>query len=349
MTITARENLARTLAVVFAPNTSTKHELVDKYFGRENIPVLVDGAPMQKHELLRSNDLDGAAILREDLIAAVNEGAQPMSETLTLLYNTIRTNSNKVKIPKGVKGALGSYATIVPEGTAIPVDNHRLKAAEIDIVKVADVVEITREMQRDAEFDIMAREANASGVRVGNSMLSIALGKLLDGARVSTETAGSAAALKTAINNEIANIQNGGYIPDAIQLTPKAHALLRDAILSGYYAGNEPMAFGKIPTLYGIPVYTTTIAPAAGVGETDPVYTPGAGTFGGANGVGVLVYAKDKASCVAIREDIGYEQPFKDIYKDITALQVSARLGATGVHVLDTDAGEPAAAAYIKS
>lgn len=348
-TMTARENLVHTLEILNAPNTTRKHHLIAKYIEPYDIPVIVDGQVTQKHALLRSETLDGAAILRQDVIAAVNEGAKPASEALSTLYDTIRTKSNSVKIPKGTKGTLSSYASIYAEGATIGVDNHRMKSAEISIIKVADIVEITREMLADSEFDIMAREASAAGTRVGNSMLSIALEKLLTGARDSDETVSSAATLKSAINNEIAAIEDDGYIPTTIQLTPKANAMLRDAMLTGYYAGNEPMTMGKVPTLYGIPVYTTTIKPAAEVGETgSEVYTPGAGTFGGTtNHVGVVIYAKDKATTVAIREDIGFDQPFKDIYKDLTATKVSARLGAVAVHVDDTTNDDVAAAVYI--
>lgn len=351
-TMTARENLVHTLEILNAPNTTRKHHLIAKYIEPYDIPVVVDGQIMQKHALLRSETLDGAAILRQDVIAAVNEGAKPASESLSTLYDTIRTRSNSVKIPKGTKGTLSSYASIYSEGEPIGVDNHRMKSAEISIIKVADIIEITREMLADAEFDIMAREASAAGTRVGNSMLSIALDKLLTGAKVSTETVSSAATLKTAINNEIAAIEANGYIPTTIQVTPKANAMLRDAILTGYYAGNEAMTLGKVPTLYGLPVYTSTIKPAAtveGAEEADPdVYTPGAGTFGGTNNVGVVIYAKDKATTVAIREDIGFDQPFKDIYKDLTATKVSARMGAAAVHIDDTTNDDVAAAVYIK-
>lgn len=349
--ISARENLVHTLEILHAPNDTRKHHLIAKYVEPYDMPVVVDNKILQKHALLRSETLDGTAILRQDVIAAVNEGAKPASETLSTLYDTIRTRSNSVKIPKGTKGTYSSYAKIYAEGETIGVDNSRLKAATIEIIKVADIVEITREMQNDAEFDLMAREASAAGSRVGNSMLSITLEKLLAGAKVSAETVSSAATLKSAINNEIAAIEDAGYIPTTIQVTPKANAMLRDAMLTGYYAGNEPMTMGKVPTLYGIPIYTSTIRPAATVGgatQSDPgIYTPGAGTFGGTNRVGVVIYAKDKATTVAIREDIGFDQPFKDIYKDLTATKVSARLGATTVHRDDSANDDVAAAVYI--
>lgn len=344
MTLTAQQNLARTLQVIMAPNQSTKTELINKYFSREDIPVMVDGTPMQKHELLRSETLDGAAILREDIVKAINEGSQPAIATLSDLYYVINTQSNKVKIPKGNKNSFGSYAAIAAEGNGVTVDNNRILYSEVDIIKAMSTVEVTREMIQDAEFDIIAREVAASGARIGNTMQSIALYELVtNAAESSAETVTSAKTLKEAINMEIAKIQKNGYIPDRIVLSPKAGAWLRDELSPGYYSGNDPMTLSRVPTLYGVRCEVVPIAPATKSGT----YTPGAGTFGSTNGIGAVVYARDKAVGVAIRDAIGTEQPFKDVYKDLTAITTTARFGAGAIHKLDTDNGDVNAAVYI--
>ena len=345
MTLTAQQNLARTLQVIMAPNQSTKTELINKYFSREDIPVMVDGTPMQKHELLRSETLDGAAILREDIVKAINEGSQPAIAALSDLYILVNTASNKTKFPKGNQNSFGSYAAIAPEGTSVNVDNNRILYSQVDIIKAMSTVEITREMIQDSEYDMMAREVSAAGARIGNTMQSIALYELItNAAEASGETVTSAKTLKEAINKEIAHIQENGYVPDRIVLSPMAGAWLRDELTPGYYAGNDAMTLSRVPSLYGVRCEVLAIAPAT---NSAGVYTPGAGKFGSTNNVGAVVYARDKAVGVAIRDPIGTQSPFQDVYRDLTALTATARFGAGAIHELDAVNFDKNAAIYI--
>lgn len=324
---------------------SEKERLITKHFTNRDCPVSVDGKVMQKHELIRSETLDGASLLRPDIVRLINEGAQPSLNTLSDLYYVFNTVSNQVKIPKGNKNSFGSYAAIGAEGNGVAVDNNRILYSTIDIIKPMTTVEITREMMQDSEIELMGREIAAAGARIANTMHSVALYNLQNvAAEASSETASSSTNLKKAINAEIANIQKNGYVADRILVTPKAQAWLRDEMLTGMYAGNEPMTMGQVPTLYGIPVYTTSIAPAT-LSGTD--YTPGAGTFGGDNGIGVIIYSKDKAVGVAIRDNVGTDTPFKDVYKDLTALTATARFGAAAIHTNDVVNHDVEAARYI--
>lgn len=323
---------------------SKKEQLVNKYFGNRDMPVTVDGKQMQMHALIRSETLDGAALLVPEIINAINEGSQPAMASLADMYYTINTTSNQVKIPRGNKNSFGSYAAIGTEGNAVAVDNNRVLYSTIDIIKPMTTVEITREMVQDAEVDIMAREMTAAGARIGNTMQSIALYELINSAaEASSETVNSAKTLKEAINVEIANVQKNGYVPDRIVLSPKAGAWLRDELSPGYYAGNDAMTLSRVPQLYGIRVEVANVAPATKSGS----YSPGAGSFGGTNGIGAVVYARDKAVAVAIRDPVGTDAPFKDVYKDLTAVTATARFGAGAIHKLDTDNGDVNAAVYI--
>jgi len=345
-TYSARDNLRHTLEVMLAPNDYDKNNLIAKYFDGRDLPYSLDGKIVQKHELLRSETLDGAAILQQDIVNAINEGAQPATETLDMLYWAYTTKSSLSKVPRGDKNSRGSYAPIVPEGTPIPVSNNRLAAAEIPIIKSATIAEITSEMVQDSEYDLVTREISDAGVRIGNTRQSIALYQLQSvAAQASSESVTSVATLKTAINNEIANLQVKGYIPDRILVTPQAGAALREAFGTGYYQGNDPMMLGSVTAAFGVPVFATAITPATRSGS---VYSPGVGTFGGSEkGWGVIVYSKSKAVGVAIRNDITFDNPFKDVYKDLTALAVSSRFGASAIHILDVDNNDVNAAVYI--
>lgn len=341
---TAVQELALTLKTLKAPNKRAREELIEKHFAHKNIPVTYDGKPMQKHELLRSEALDGNAILIPDLVRVINEGCQPALRNLSELYYTFNTANNQVKVPKGNAGSYGSYAGIVGEGQTTPVDDNRILNATIDIIKTRTMVEITREMQQDAEFDLIAREVKAAGARLGNTMHSIALYELAtNAAEQSEEVVTDKATLKSAINVEIANIQAAGYVPDLIQLTPMAGAWLRDELSPGHYAGNDARHLAEVSSMFGVKCVVNPIAPATKASG----YTPGAGTFGGDEGIGVVVYAKDKAVAVPIRDPVGVDDPEKDIYKDLTALAVSARFGAGAVHT-NSD-GDKAAAVYISA
>jgi len=341
----ARDNLRHTLEVMLAPNDHAKNDLIVKYFDARDMPYSLDGKIVQKHELLRSETLDGAAILREDIVNTINEGAQPATETLDMLYWAYTTKSSSSKVPRGDKNSRGSYAPIVPEGTAIPVSNDRLASAVIPIIKSATIAEITSEMVEDSEYDLITREISNAGARIGNTRQSIALYQLQSvAAQASSESVTSVATLKSAINNEIANLQVKGYIPDRILVTPQAGAALREAFGTGTYQGNDPMMLASVTAAYGVPVFATAIAPATLSGTT---YTPGAGTFGGSHGWGVIIYSKPKAVGVAIRNDITFDNPFKDVYKDLTALAVSSRFGASAIHILDEVNNDVNAAVYI--
>lgn len=342
---TALQEFVATYKTLMA-HGSERDQLLAKHFAnRPEATVLVDGQMMTKHDLIRSETLDGASLLRPDLVRLINEGAQPGVDTLSELYYVFNTVSNQVKVPKGNKNSFGSYAAIGSEGNGVTVDNNRILHATIDIIKPMTTVEITREMMQDSEIELMGREIAAAGARLANTMQSIALYELQNNAAEdSSETVTSAKTLKEAINMEIANIQKSGYVPDRIQLTPKAMAWLRDEILNGFYNGNEQMTMGKVPTLYGIPCHVTAINPAT---YSSPNYTPGAGTFGGTNGIGAIVYAKDKSVGVAIRDGIGTDTPFKDVYKDLTALTATCRFGAGAIHKLDTTNADVNAAVYI--
>lgn len=343
-TYTAKDEFAMTLKTLMA-HGQKREELINKFFAHRDIPVSVDGKVMQKHELIRSETLDGAALLVPDIVRAINEGAQPAIANLSELYYVFNTVSNAVKVPKGNQYSFGSYAAIAGEGSSVTVDNNRLLYTTIDIIKAMSTVEITREMMQDAEVDLIAREISAAGARIGNTMQSIALYNLQSvAAEASSETVTSATTLKEAINAEIANIQANGYVPDRVMLTPKAGAWLRDELTPGYYAGNDPMHLGAVPELYGVKCYVNPIAPATYSSST---YTPGAGTFGGTNGIGAIVYARDKACAVAIRDPVGTDTPFKDVYKDLTALTATCRFGAGAIHKLDTTNHDLNAAVYI--
>lgn len=343
----AQTELGMTLKTLMA-HGSQKEQLIKKFYDTRDLPVSVDGKICQKHELMRSETLDGAAILLPDLVRAINEGAQPAVANLSELYEVINTSSNQVKVPKGNQNSFGSYAPVTPEAASGTVDNNRLLYSMIDIIKPRSIVEITREMIEDSEVDMIAREVSAAGARVGNTMQSIALYELLNNAaEASTETVTSAKTLKEAINMEIANIQKNGYVPDRIMLNPKAGAWLRDELTPGYYAGNDPMHTGAVPELYGIKCFVNPIAPATKSGSD---YTPGAGTFGGNSlGIGAVIYAKPKAVTVAIRDPVGTDAPFKDIYRDLTALSASCRFGAAAIHTLDTTNHDLNAAVYISA
>lgn len=342
---TAQQELAMTLKTLMAPNKTTRDDLIEKFFAHRDLPVSVDGKVMQKHELIRSETLDGAALLVPDLVKAINEGSQPAIATMSTLYWVFNTASNQVKVPKGNKNSFGSYAAIVGEGNSTPVDNNRVLNATIDIIKSMSTVEITREMIQDAEFDLISREVSAAGSRIGNTMQSIALYELLNNAaEASAETVTSAKTLKEAINTEIANVQKNGYVVDLIQLSPKAGAWLRDELTPGNYDGNDPMNLSRVPKLYGIKCEVNPIAPATKSGTT---YTPGNGTFGGNNGIGAVVYAREKAVGVAIRDPVGTDTPFKDVYKDLTAITATARFGASAIHKLDNVNYDLNAAVYI--
>lgn len=342
----ARDNLRHTLEVMLAPNDYAKNTLIAKYFDGRDMPYSLDGKIIQKHELLRSETLDGAAILQQDIVNAINEGAQPATDTLEMLYWVFNTKSNSVNVPKGSKNRLGSYAPIVPEATATTVNNDRLLSATINIIKSMETVEITSEMVMDSEIDLISREVMAAGARIGNTRQSVALYQLMSvAAEASTESVTTAATFKAAINTEIANIQDNGGIPDRILVTPQAGAALREAFGTGYYQGNDPMMLGSVTAAFGVPVFATAIAPATLSGTT---YTPGAGTFGGVTkGWGAIVYAREKAVGVAIRQDVTFDAPFRDVYKDLTALTAVSRFGASAIHKLDTDNGDLSAAAYI--
>ena len=341
---TAEQEFAMTLKTLMAPNSATREEYIDKFFANRDIPVSCDGKVMQKHELIRSEALDGASLLRPDLLRTINEGCQPALKNLNELYFTFNTGNNQVKIPKGTTASYGSYAEIINEGQAATVDNSRISHAIIDIIKTMSTVEITREMRQDAEFDLIAREISAAGARLGNTMHSVALYELINNAAVeSDETVTDATSLKNAINTELANIQANGYVPDLIQLTPMAGAWLRKELTPGYHPGNDPMHLAEVSRIFGVKCMVNPIAPATKASG----YSPGAGVFGGENGIGVVVYAKDKAVGVAIRDQIGTETPFQDIYKDLTAITASARFGAGAIHNNTSD--DKAAAVYISA
>lgn len=337
-----------TLKTLMAPNKTVREELVTKYFANRDIPVSVDGKLMQKHELIRSETLDGAALLVPDIVRAINEGSQPAITALNNLYWVFNTTSNQVKVPKGTTGSFGSYAEIVSEGSAVTTkENSRVLSSAINIIKGMSTVEITREMIQDNEFDLISREITAAGARIGNTMQSVALYELLNSAaEASTETVTTPSTLKKAINKEIAAIQANGYVPDIIQLTPTAGAWLRDELTPGYYGGNDAMTLSRVPTLYGIKCEVNPIAPAT---YTSPAYTPGAGAFGDALGVGAVIYAREKAVGVAIRDPVGTDTPFRDIYKDLTAITATARFGAAAIHSLDATTGDLNAAVYISA
>ncbi|HJJ47613.1 MAG TPA: phage major capsid protein [Methanocorpusculum sp.] len=344
-TYNATEELAKTLKVLCAPNKSQRNALIDKYFTGRNLPVMTDEGVKQKHDLLRSETLDGAALLLPDLVRTINKGAQPALASLGDMYTVLNTTSNQVKIPRGNKNSFGSYAPIVAEGASTAVNNDRILYSMIDIIKTRTIAEITREMMRDSEIDIVAYEVEAAGARAANTIQSVALYEMQNNAAAtSSETVTSAKTLKEAINAEIANIQKKGYVPDRIMLTPKAGAWLRDELTPGYYDGNDPMKLGAVPTLYGIKCVVNPIAPAT---YSSPDYTPGNGTFGGTNGIGAIVYAKDKAVAVAMREQIGLDGDFRDVYKDLEAMAVSARFGAGPIHKYDSTNADEAAAVYI--
>jgi len=344
MNYNAREELGMSLKTLMASG-SQRNELIEKYYSRD-LPVTYDGQQMQKKELMRSETLDGAAVIREDIVKAINEGARPSMNNIADLYYVVNTGSNSVKIPRGTKGSFGSYATIGEEGVGVTVDNNRLLKTNINIIKPMSTVEITREMIQDAEVDIISREIAAAGARIGNTMESVCLKALIDAAEASTETISSAATFKKAVNKEIANVTDNGYVVDRILLTPQAQCLLREDILNSYYEGNEQQTKSMIPMLYGIPIYTTSIKPAT-INTTTGAITPGAGTFGGTNGVGAVVYAKDKAVAVAIRDAVGTDTPFKDVYKDLTAITATCRFGASKLHFKDTVNDDVEAARYI--
>lgn len=344
-TYTAEQELAMTLKCLRAPNARTRDELAEKFFAHRDLPVSLDGKVMQKHELIRSETLDGAALLRPDLLRAINEGCQPALRNLSELYMTFNTQNNQVKIPKGTTGSFGSYAEVIAEGTAATVDNNRIANAVINIIKTMTTVEITREMEQDAEFDLIAREVSAAGARLGNTMHSVALAELQTNAAIASgETVTNAATLKSAINVELATIQENGYVPDIIQLTPMAGAWLRDELSLGHYAGNDARHLAEVSAMFGVKCVVNPIAPAT---ISSGAYTPGAGTFGGENHIGAIIYAKDKAVAVATRDPIGTETPFKDIYKDLTAITASARFGAAAIHTNVTN--DKAAAVYISA
>ena len=344
-TYTAEQELAMTLKCLRAPNDHTRNELAEKFFAHRDLPVSLDGKIMQKHELIRSETLDGAALLRPDLLRTINEGCQPALRNLSELYFTFNTQNNQVKIPKGTTGSYGSYAEIIDEGSAATVDNNRVGNAVINIIKTMSTVEITREMEQDAEFDLIAREVSAAGARLGNTMHSIALAELQTNAAVeSTQTVTDKATLKSAINVELATIQENGYVPDIIQLTPMAGAWLRDELSLGHYPGTDARHLAEVSAMFGVKCVVNPISPAT---ITAGKYTPGAGTFGGDNHVGAIIYVKDKAVAVATRDPIGTETPFKDIYKDLTAITASARFGAAAIHTNTTN--DKAAAVYISA
>ena len=340
----AEQELAMTLKVLKAPNKTAREDLIDKFFAHRDIPVAVDGKLTQKHELIRSETLDGNAILIPDLVRAINEGCQPALKNFSELYYTFNTQNNSVKIPKGNASSYGSYAEIVGEGQTASVDNNRILDSVINIIKTRTVVEITREMVQDAEFDLIAREVSAAGARLGNTMHSIALYELItNAATTSEETITDKTTLKSAINVELAHIQEAGYVPDTIQLTPMAGAWLRDELTPGHYQGNDARYLAEVSGMFGVKCIVNPIAPAT----KSSSYAPGAGTFGGEKGIGVVIYAKDKAAAVAIRDPVGVDDPQKDIYKDLTALAASARFGAGAIHTAQS--GDKPAAVYISA
>jgi len=260
-------------------------------------------------QLLQTTEIQPEFVLKEEVVKQVLTGAQHVLCMRDAL-NVIKMNGNSLVYPL-TEGETG-YAQEVAEGAEIPVAaNSSITRVVFQPKKVADRPMITRELIEDGQFDIIRLELEKAGMRMENKLNRDAIEMLLTNASnsVTWDSTNPLSSLASAITE----IKKDGFIPDTLILTPEAEGdlLKSETLLKVAYAGNdEALRGGNIGTkLMGLKVYTLTA-------------TDSNGSWTGS--VKAVVFAKNHAGAIAIREDLTTEE-YRDPIRDLEGAIIKMR------------------------
>jgi len=303
--------LTKLLEIAFAKSKSDQKTLVEK----ESTKTIL-GEKTYK-ALLQSNAIQESYLLQEEVYKTISEGTEPF-HCMRDILPVIKTDSYSVRV---VKGETGSYAEEVAEGAKVPIDTQVFSKVDISIKKIGTRPIITNEIIEDCLFDIAQLELKKSGARMENKLNRDCLKELLSDQGVTAIDPEGQHVAVTDLAKIRADIEAYNYIPDTIFMHPSAEGyLLQDSnlVYVAYMGNPTALTSGKIPKLFGLTPYTTTVTTGNSSYNWDA--TDAATHWN----VGVL--DSKNVAYLAMRRDLTVEE-YDDPIHDIMGIACTMRYG----------------------
>jgi HK97 family phage major capsid protein len=254
-----------------------------------------------KRELLLSEAVSRTGLIPIEIYNTVVEGSKPFVCFRNALPIT-GMNTDSLQVPYGDAGV---YADIVAEGANFPAYYQNYTYLGLTAKKFGYTVPVSQEMVDDAKFGLIEIELKKGAAAVENKLNRYILGKMLDGAGLEHDTAGSNQGILAAISAKTLVLKEG-FMPDKFVMAPDFWGKIMADYKPAY---NEPaeatLRSGMPPSLVGLdPMMCSTLSDSA-------TYT---WAYASDGNIGGLVFDSLHGGIIGMRQDISVkmaEDPFK--------------------------------------
>ena len=298
-------NLKSYLNIAMKGNT---HELLAGIPESETIRIA--GEITHVRELLLSTEIAGTGLVQTEVLKTIIDGADQMTcfrAALPIYQMSSKTLNINV-------GATTSYAPIVAEGAQVPIASNNYTPVAFSADKRAVRPVISNELLNDAVLDVIEAELAKAGKAIENSLNQDALTKMLDGAGLEQDTAGTNQGI-VAVANAIAKVNEAGFVADSIIMHPEMFAMVIKEFVPSSLTSSDAILTGSLGKILGLNVFV------CGVSDASVTYTWGYAADGE---IGGIVFARDSAAAIGMREDISVEN-YSDVVSDLTGMVVKSR------------------------
>lgn len=273
-----------------------------------------NGKLVKTRELLLTTPMSGTGFIPTETLAEVIRGYE-LPTGIVDLIPTYKAVSDTFYAPIGSGDA---YAKEYAPGAVVQDDSDTYNTMSATIKNYKAKFAVTKEMLEDAQFDVIADQAQSAGRRIRLKLERDVLSTLLENSGKEHDTTTTSGYLGVkAIAAAMGVSKTAGFFPDAVLLHPQAEAWVLKDFVPGSYMHPKFDAGNVAPTILGLRVASS------GVADDSTTYI---WEYDTDSDIGMLVMEAKKAGFIAMRKGLTLEN-FDDPIRGLVGAVATLRAG----------------------